>query len=145
MSHLSPEVKMALEKIDFIERYRRLSKKYDFNERFENYENKEVVSLIKEFGYNVRYYKKENFFKIVDEKSARDFYFHISLKHGAIELIWDDPWGLLKSRLDGNYNDPIRLPKFRNYTDLRDILQEVFAMYEDYKRELLLAEGTEPR
>jgi len=93
MSHLSPEVKLALEKIDFIERYKQLSKKYDFdlNESFEKYDNNQVINIIKELGYNVRYYKKENFFKIQEEKSARDYFFHISLNHGIVELIWWSP------------------------------------------------------
>jgi len=143
MSHLSPEVKLALEKINFIDRYKQLSKKYDFdlNESFEKYDNNEVITLIKELGYDVRYYKKENFFKIQEEKSARDRYFHISLKYGIVELIWWAPWGVLKSHLDGKYDDDkIKRPVFRNYTDLRGILQEAFAMYEDYKRELLSIE-----
>ncbi|SEN04864.1 hypothetical protein [Lihuaxuella thermophila] len=146
--HLPPETKAALEKIDFIHRYKSLSAKYycDLDESFMNVDNHEVLRIFKELGYHARFDKRENFFHIVEESPPCKFEFNISLKHGFLEFIWGtwkdgelligDPWGMLKNLLDGR-DESVRLPGFRNYHELKEILEEAFLMYEDFKRELL--------
>jgi hypothetical protein len=58
------------------------------------------------------------------------------------ELQTGVPWVLLKRLLDGT-TDNVKYPIFRNYNDLKEILQEVFAMFEDFKRELLSIYATQ--
>ncbi|MCS7464512.1 hypothetical protein N0M98_30905 [Paenibacillus doosanensis] len=114
--------------------------KYDCSlaECFENYDKDEVIDIIRGLGYEASYNKKEKFFILVEKKSLEFFSFFISLKYGIVEFIWSGlPWGLLKARLDGNYQDNVRKPSFRNYNELICILQEALVMYEDYKREIL--------
>lgn len=144
---LSPEIKDALENIDFINRYKNLSMKYDcdLDESFEDYDNKEVLRIFAELGYHARYDERENFFQIVDEIPSFQFRFNIRLRYGLLEFIWavwkdgelliGDPWGMLK-RLLGT-DESIRLPQFCNYDELKEVLEEAFGMYEDFKREVL--------
>jgi len=160
---ITPEEKKALEKIDFINKYKSLCSKYNnCDDSFETYEVAEVVEIIKNFGYDkVKYYKSENFFK-VDEIIKKDLYeisFNISLKYGLCEFIWGDPWDRLVElliapcgvtpasgewecrhctectfRMDSQDDNMVA---FRSYDELREILGVAFEMYEDYKREMI--------
>lgn len=142
---LPSEIRVALENIDFIDRYKNMSAKYDFDEEFK-YDNNEVLRIFNELGCYARYYKRENFFQIVEEVPPCQFKFNISLKYAHLEFIWvvrkdgelliGDPWDMLKRSLDGT-GENVRAAGFRNYDELKEILEEAFLMYEDFKRELL--------
>jgi hypothetical protein len=90
MRTLSPEVRLSLEKINFIDRYRNISAKFafDFDECFEKYDIKEILGIFSQLGYNVTFHKKENFFQLVEEVTYCKFYFHISVRYGVVEFIW---------------------------------------------------------
>ena len=147
---LHPLIKNTLEQIDFIKRYQDISTKIicSSDERFRTYDNNEVLVIFKELGYKAEFNKKENFFKVVDELPPFRFQFNISLKAGHTELIWGvrensviltcgGPWMMIKRLLDGT-DENLKYPIFRNYDDLKEILKEVFVMYEDFKRVLLV-------
>ncbi|AEV68229.1 hypothetical protein [Acetivibrio clariflavus] len=145
---LKPDIKIALEKINFLERYKSLSTKYAFDttECFKSYENSEVLNIFSELGYKATFNKSENFFKVVEKTPPYKFQFNISLKYGIAELIWavwkdkiyygGGVWIMMKKLL-GDNDENIKYPRFRNYTDLKEILAEAFAIYEDFKREFL--------
>lgn len=147
---LKQDTKTTLEKIDFIARYKNLSNKYafDFKERFNDFRNDAVIEIFNELGYHATFDKKEKFFKVVEITTNYKFQFNISLKSGGAELIWAiwrdeefydcSTWGVMKTKLDGNHDDKVRLPIFRNYEDLKEILSEAFSIYEDFKREFLV-------
>lgn len=143
-------LRSTLERIHFIDRYRALSEQYscELNQSFENYSNENVLKIIALFGYSVKYIKSGNFFKIVELYDKYKFQFHLSLKYGVVELIWSisenegihqlgGPWGMIKRLLDEKEDDKVKLPVFRNYEDLKEILREVFCMYEDFKKTLI--------
>lgn len=137
----------ALVKINFIERYKNLSKQYHFdaNESFENYETDIVVNIIQHLGYYCTFNKKEEFYKIIETIGDSKYQFKISLKYGAAEFLWSvwkcselkigGTWAILKEQLDGLEKDKVRRPIFRDYEDLKEILANAFAIYEDFKRE----------
>lgn len=143
---LYPSLRPVLEKIDFLVRYRELRKRFPYtDESFEGYSNTEVLRIIESFGYQVKFNKRENFFGIKESLARYDFRFNINCKYGVVELIWDivkggerltlgGPWGLICDLLIGD-DCNIKKPAFRNYDDLKEILQEAFSMYEDFKRE----------
>ncbi|CAI9429304.1 DUF2513 domain-containing protein [Candidatus Ornithobacterium hominis] len=139
-----------LNKIDFIKRYKDLSIQfnYELKESFEDYSRESALEIIKEFGYTVSYNKKENFYKIIERVENYKFQFNIVLKYGIVELIWTvwednellqigGPWGMIKYLLDFNEEDKVKLPVFRNYEDLKEILMQAFSIYEDFKKEVL--------
>ncbi len=60
---LKPEIQEVLEKINFTERYKSLSKQFpDRENTFENYENEKAIEVFESLGYKARFMKKENFF-----------------------------------------------------------------------------------
>ncbi|HHL3300706.1 TPA: hypothetical protein ACQ444_001375, partial [Bacillus cereus] len=144
---LEPEIKEVLEKIDFIQRYKALSKQFpDRENTFENYENEKAIEIFESLGYKARFMKKENFF-IVGEVKNKDFYtfrFNISLKYGLVEFIWSaryngevrvgNSWDMFVKVLS---NGSERLPAvcFHSYDELKEIMKIAFEMYEDFKRE----------
>ncbi len=145
---LKQATKTALEKINFIERYKTLSNKYafDLKEAFERYDINEVLNIIDGLGYKASYNKSENFFKIVEKTPEFKFQFNISLKYGLVELIWaiwmgkeyfdGSNWVMLKRLLDG-MDENLRDPRFRNYVELKEILEIALSIYEDFKHEFL--------
>jgi hypothetical protein len=146
---LKPEIQEVLEKINFTERYKSLSKQFpDRENTFENYENEKAIEVFESLGYKARFMKKENFF-IVGEVKNKDFYtfrFNISLKYGLVEFIWSaryngevrvgNSWDMFVKVLS---NGSERLPAvcFHSYDELKEIMKIAFEMYEDFKRELI--------
>ncbi|HDR3651180.1 TPA: hypothetical protein QCO08_003493 [Bacillus anthracis] len=146
---LQPEIQSSLAKIDFIQRYKALSKQFpDRENTFENYENEKAIEIFESLGYKARFMKKENFF-IVGEVKNKDFYtfrFNISLKYGLVEFIWSaryngevrvgNSWDMFVKVLS---NGSERLPAvcFHSYDELKEIMKIAFEMYEDFKRELI--------
>ncbi|EMY5505761.1 MULTISPECIES: hypothetical protein [Bacillus] len=146
---LKPEIQASLAKIDFIKKYKSLSKQFSDRENtFENYENEKAIEIFESLGYKARFMKKENFF-IVGEVKNKDIYtfrFNISLKYGLVEFIWSarhngevrvgNSWDMFVKVLS---NGSERLPAvcFHSYEELKEIMKIAFEMYEDFKRELI--------
>lgn len=145
---LNTKVKSALENINFSERHKKLASKFNFNETelFENYNNEIILEILNELGYKAKYTKREDFFSIKSkEKKGYKFEFNMSFKYGVVEFIWAmwkneniikslGPWDVIQRLLDGNKYNTI---KFRNYDDLKVILQEGLNLYDDFKIEIL--------
>lgn len=150
---LSKKELEIFEKINLYERHSNISNQYRFEETFENYSNDEVIKIVKELGYSVKYRKKENFFQMIETINGMKFYFHFSLKYGLVEIImyWEcinnkDIWGggtfagickkieIAKNEEKEGY---IKDARFRNYEDLKNILREYFLIYEDLKISLI--------
>ncbi|HDR6300608.1 MULTISPECIES: hypothetical protein [Bacillus] len=146
---LKPEIQEVLEKINFTERYKSLSKQFpDRENTFENYENEKVIAVFESLGYKARFMKKENFF-IVGEVKNKDIYtfrFNISLKYGLVELIWEawhtgevrvgTSWAMFVDVLSNDTEKVLR-PGFHSYEELKEIMKIAFEMYEDFKRALI--------
>lgn len=145
--------KNILKRVNFVDRYTDISRKFHFDlkDGFEKFSNDEVLRVVNHLGYQVKYLKGDNFFKIAETINPFKFHFNIVLKGGIVEFIWgvwkgdkpqlelSDPWGVVAD--DMGYESPIRKPLFRNYEDLQEILKEAFNIYEDFKRELLKEES----
>lgn len=139
--------------IDFYNRYEKLSNDFSFEKTFEDYSNDEVLKIIENLGYRVKYRKKDNFFQIVQKTDKYEFYFHICLKYGLAELITgasdviSDEFlagsvfmGMAKdmeSFIGREREGFISKPRFRNYEDLKEILKIAFGIYEDFKKEVI--------
>ena len=146
------------EKINLYERYSNISNQYRFEETFENYSNDEVIKIVKELGYSVKYRKKENFFQMIETINGMKFYFHFSLKYGMVESIMGMmdknkkhiiggafSWLCKKIKVTENeeVKDNVKDARFRNYEDLKNILREYFLIYEDLKTEVLKVDWDE--
>lgn len=141
--------------IDFANRYEKLSKNYQFEDRL-NYTNEEVLKLIHDLGYKAKYYKNNNFFSVKEKINGIECYLNMCLKYSNIELIigatdikldkfmagsvFGRLYKLIKYAEGIELEENIKMPKFRNYEDLREILKEAFSIYEDFKAEVLKQE-----
>ncbi len=148
MIELNFKIKNALIKMNFIDRYEELSKRFSgermpLNERLVYVEKDEVMDMIRDLGYSPMFDTTEKFFKIKEEQVENfTFGFHIILRDGMADLVWivrengelllGAPWSTYSRRLiDVNYR--IKKPVFGTYEDLEDILKAAFKMYEDFK------------
>lgn len=139
-------------KINFTKRYEVLSNKFQFEERLQ-YTNETVLKMIKDFGYTVKYINNNNFFKVEEREHGVKFYFHICLKYSNTELItgatdiktdqfltgsvFGRLYKLIKHAEGVDLEENLKMPKFRNYEDLQEILKEAFGIYEDFKKALI--------
>lgn len=151
MAEMNPKIKDALLKINFVERYEKLSARFSaagtpVNDRFIYIDGEEVMEMIRAAGYSPRFNTKEKFYKIEEEHIGKySFGIHIILRDGRVELVWvvkengtlllGAPWGTYSRRLiDANYR--IKPPVFGTYEELEAILKIAFEMYEDFKNAL---------
>ena len=151
MAEMNPKIKDALLKINFIERYEKLSAQFSVartpaNDRLIYIDGEEVMEMIRAAGYSPRFNPKEKFYKIEEEHIGKYIFgIHIILRDGRVELVWvvkengtlllGAPWGTYSRRLiDANYR--IKPPVFGTYEELEAILKIAFEMYEDFKNAL---------
>jgi hypothetical protein len=106
-----------------------------------------VLGMIRGLGHEAKYMKGENFFMIKEKQGDYQIQFNVSCKHGAVELIFDflrndkriEPsgiWDEITEMLTGDA-EPIKLPAFRSYDELQDLLAKVFRIYDELKTELM--------
>ena len=150
---MKPEIKVVLDKIGFVDRYKKMSEYFrgnpnDLNDRLEDYDVKKVIEMFNSFGYEATFDKKEKFFKlgVIDNSPYYMIWFNIILEYGMTEFIWvvyrnnevqlGSPWSVY-SRLLIDQKARIKKPVYRDYKELEQILKEAFLMYEDFKRELI--------
>lgn len=152
MIELDTKIKDTLIKIDFVNRYNELSKKFSINRtpssnRLIYIDGEEVMEIIQGLGYLPQFDSKEKYYKIKEEKLGKfNLGVHIILQSGMVDLVWivqengelllGAPWGTYSRRLiDVNYR--IKKPIFGTYEDLEEILKIAFEMYEDFKKALI--------
>ena len=143
----------VLSSINFVERYQSLCAPYAIGAKnsFENYDNKRVLEILLEVGYqNVKFWKSENFFRSTNKRGIYEFWYHIDTKYGMIDLMW-------YARRDKKYYAGDRLtnlenflfnpekkhtrPVFRNYEELKDFLTVGYQLQEDITAAFLKAQG----
>lgn len=144
---IDERVKPILEKVNFIDRYRKLSQQYEDNDyRMEKFSYDQVIEIMSDLGYEVSYDRKENFFKLLENNQGLETQLNINLKYGSVELILGvvkdnerytvgGPFGMI-ARLMGE-SERIKKPVFSNYDQLREVLKDSFQLYEDVKKNLM--------
>jgi hypothetical protein len=138
----------TLSSINFVDRYLELSNEFRFepSDSFKNFTKEQVLMIFNQLGYEAKYLRVDNFFRVEQLVSPFKFHFNIVLKNGIVEFIWgvwkenipilelSGPWGVLAD--NAGYDTPIRKPIFRNYEDLKIILEQALSIYESFKKEL---------
>jgi hypothetical protein len=150
---MDKQMVQVLSSIHFAERYEALRTQYSFDakESFENYDNQYVLEMLQEIGYtSVKYRKREDFFQAKKKSNIYEFRYHICIKYGIAELMWyamkDNKYyaGGSFPNLEYellNLENGNRLPIFRNYEDLHEILTIAFQMCEDMTEAFLRIYG----
>lgn len=140
------------QKIDFYNRYEKLSKTYQFKDKA-IVPNDEVFNLLASFGYKAKFIKGDNFFKIEDRVDSYKFYLNFCLKNANVELVVGASNLKMNQFITGSVFHGIakdieiatnqeregylRMPQFRNSNDLAEILSVALGIYEDFKSEIL--------
>ena len=143
-------LKKVLEKIDFVGRNLYLCTKHsDRENNIKDKSLKEIGELLNNMNLSFSFDKKECFFKIKEKIVAYDFQFNIIPYTGALQFVWsvklnkqmlELSWGIWESILEEMLNKSFEIrprPYYSNYQELEEILREAFAIYEDFKNEVL--------
>ena len=143
-------LKKVLQKINFEKRYLEICNKYsDFQNRINSKSISDIDLLLNQMEIKFKYSKKECFFKIKEKIVTYDFQFNIIPYTGALQFVWsvklnkqmlELSWGVWESILEEMLNKSFEIrprPYYSNYQELEEILTEAFAIYEDFKIEVL--------
>ena len=142
-----------LSSINFVERYQALCIPYAIGAKngFKNYDNQRVLEILLEVGYqNVKFWKRENFFRSTNKRGIYEFWYHIETKSGMIDLMWfamrDKKYyaGDRLTNLENFLFNPEKtysMPVFRNYEELKDFLTVGYQLQEDITAAFLKAQG----
>jgi len=75
-------------KIDFVNRYKNLCIKYnDYNNSLRGNQTEIYSSVFCELGYNVKYFKRETFYKFEEKLEDYRFVLQFVLKDGLVEAM----------------------------------------------------------
>ena len=143
------------DKIHFTERFAEISKRFPSepeNERLEILDFDLTKEILESFGYKVRYFRGEDFFRISEKREGYDFFFHVVFRWGRAELVWAvlqnkqlvrnitgmGIWiGIYKILKNCELKDAPSYPCFHDYDEMEEMLKECFELWEDFKREFL--------
>ena len=141
------------DKINFVTRYKEIVKRHPSepeNDLLTILDFDLTKEILESFGYKVRYFKSEDFFRISEKREGYDFFFHVVFRWGRAELVWavfqqkqlvldvSDTWAIAYCKLTGcKWEDVLRDPCFHDYDEMEEMLKECFELWEDFKREFL--------
>lgn len=141
------------ERINFAGRFEALSRQHPIRpdlDRLMILDFDLTKEILESFGYKIRYFRSERFFRAEEKRDGYTFGFNIALDYGSAELIWDtecnkrlvrevsDVWMGLYELLMNVPREQVPLyPFFGDYDELEAVLRESFSLWEDFKREFL--------
>lgn len=142
----------ALQDINFVERYEKLSNYYSQErtpegKELDYFDGDFLMEIVESLGHKVQYDKRERFFYIELETAGEfRFGFHFAFEYGRLELIWviyEGEEAIMGSPFVSYARwlisrDYIILdPVLSNYDDFEDVMKIAFEMYEDFKQAFL--------
>ncbi len=137
--------------IGFVSRYKKLCSDYnDFDNSLRGNKKELYDQVLSKFDYEYKYFPKENFYRIVTRYNNYEFGLQLVLKDGLVEPMIDIKKGNSWLSPDGRFDfipqkmeiefdrKKYNLPKYTSETELVSILEEIFSLYEDIKKESIL-------
>ena len=141
------------ERINFARRFEALSRQHPIRpdlDRLMILDFDLAKEILESFGYKIRYFRSERFFRAEEKRDGYTFGFNIALNNGRAELIWDTEynkklvrevtytWRFIYDLLMNVPREQVPLyPFFGDYDELEAVLRESFSLWEDFKREFL--------
>ena len=152
MIKMNESVKVALENINFLEQYQKISDKSREGYSFEDYgilsvDSDKVEKILSELHCNFSYSKKEKFYRVGDAPFNKENYtgLNISLKQNIIEIIWvvyrdgelliGTPWNAC-GRMMVTPPMIIKPPLFKDYEELKVIFEAILKIVSDFKAQI---------
>ncbi|MCL6296565.1 hypothetical protein [Jejuia spongiicola] len=145
------KLKKIFENIDFVNRYQSICEKYnDFDNRMRDSTKQIQKEVLDSFNYKYKYVSNGSFYQIKEENNEISFSLHMVIKGGVIETLFfldvDGKTIEPQGRIDFFPEDlgiPFErlkcgaLPKYGSEEELKEILKEIFSIYEDLKKEFV--------
>jgi hypothetical protein len=144
------DLKPIFEKINFAQRYRTLCDAHqDFDNRLRGIHKPIYESVLRKMDCKFKYYSKGSFYQIINENNSCMFMLNLVLKDGLVEsLIYiniNDSPVISQGRFDflpEDMNIPFErkrynLPIYVSEEELKEILKEIFSIYDDIKKAVL--------
>lgn len=135
-------------KIDFVKRYQKIYEKYhNFENRLDTSNKKMYLENIKLFDQSVIYQSSDKMFQVDFKHKTCSLNLGLSLNYGIVEArlfyIKDEEWLLfnrfdfLCEELQKGFREKYNIPKYSSEDELKEILREIFSIYEDLKKEFV--------
>ncbi|TGN26078.1 hypothetical protein [Empedobacter tilapiae] len=144
------DLTLIYNEIDFVNRFKILSTNHNnFSERLNGNKKELYDKILSKYDYKIKYFKKENFYKIEENTDGVLFIIQLVLKDGIIEpmlyikigdkyLEPDHRFDSICEKLDSSFSrKDFPIPKYSSEIELKEILDEIFSIYEDFKKEIL--------
>ncbi|MEN8194701.1 MAG: hypothetical protein ABFS12_17910 [Bacteroidota bacterium] len=139
---MNETLKQVLVEVNFKERFDALFDKHSHKNLFKKAEPSKVSQIIEEIGYQNKYVKNGKYFEVDDR--TQNVSLNLSTDLGIVEFILNakikeegcgGPFGYMSSLIDKE--DRIKKPRFSDYEELKEILEEGFEIYEAIKAQLI--------
>lgn len=158
MLSLDIKVTEALEKINFVKRYELVSNTFNsartpLKERLRYIDGENVMECLARLGYKANFESKEKYFWIEEVQiGTYTFSSNIILDSGMVDIVWivKESGKIILGLPIGEYSRllisptyKIMKPIFGTYTDLDEILEAIFKLFEDFKKEI--AKGSQQK
>lgn len=135
--------------ISFVSRYKALCEKYsDFENRLRGNHLELYDKVLEGFSYPFKYVAKDKVYKVQEERSTVKVILQLVLQDGLVEPSitikenneFCSPFGrfdFIPERMNVDFDrEQYNLPIYSNKEELKQILQQVFLIYEDIISEL---------
>lgn len=136
----------VLHEVNFANRYKLMCDKHsNFDNRLISYDKSIIKDVFENKGIKTDYIKSENFFKIVEDVGNYKIHFHIIPHSGFIQFLFSLRYeeekisfslGVWESITRELLGIKVKKPLFGTIEELKEILDEAFNIYEDFKTEL---------
>lgn len=151
MLFLDTKVVAVLEKIHFVKRYERISNTFNsaktpLKERLRYIDGENVMECLARLGYQANFESREKYFWIEEVQiGIYTFSSNIILANGMADIVWivKERGKMILGLPIGEYSRllihptyKIMKPIFGTYTDLDEILEAAFKLFEDFKKEM---------
>ncbi len=142
--------------IDLLARYKDLSERYSSKEVLEELDKEKILEDLKEVNCRFSFNAKEGFFGLSEQQGDYNFKFNVSLKYGMVEpIIWgknictEEQYGgalirvtkLIQISMGVEKVERIMYPRYKTIDDLRQILKDLYSLYQDFKSIILEEES----
>lgn len=144
---LQPIIEQVLNDIDFVDKLKSLSTRYDTVDEAYNYKSGDIIETCSNFDVVVRESKGEQFFSEYGNENGLEFRFGFTIQYNLIdfefavksekhEIHSGGSWVLL-AQLMINFQDKINLPGFSNQQNLIELLSSALMLYRLLKKEVI--------
>ncbi|QPH39445.1 hypothetical protein [Pedobacter endophyticus] len=134
------------ERINFVRKFKEISLRHNDFKNSLNGNNIEMFNrVLSKFEYQIKYFKKEEFYKIEEKLNNIVFIYQFSLKNGIVEPMLyvknrgiyigpDHRFDSICEKLDNSFSrKEFPIPVYTSEDELTEILSELFLLYEDFK------------